>query len=335
MLHLVGAFWQTDMAFWKNFASTLVASLGIEHNTTTHLEKLISALGALLGILTVYWVSQWYLHTEGMLLMVASMGASAVLLFAVPHGALSQPWPVLGGHLLSAFIGVSCHKFCPDHALAPALAVGLAVGAMHYLRCLHPPGGATALSAIIGGEQIHAMGYDYLLTPILLNVLAILLVAFLFNGLFPWRRYPAHIVKRHAHRHLPAQLQTGKVELTHEDLAAAIQQLNSYIDVTSEDLAELFELALQHAREHGSHPASIIGGRFYSNGQSGERWCVRQVIDIHAHPNAAKERVIFKNVAGAGAYDTGICRTDEFREWARFEVDHRNGQWVRLEQSRP
>lgn len=318
------------MAFLKRFTSELGASLGIEHNSTTHGEKLISALGALLGIFTVYWVSQWYLHSTGMLLMVASMGASAVLLFAVPHGALSQPWPVLGGHLVSALIGVSCQKFCPDHTFAPALAVGLAVAAMHYLRCIHPPGGATAMSAIIGGEQIHTMGYDYLLTPILLNVLAILLVAFLFNGLFPWRRYPAHIVRRRVHRQPSVQVQPAAVELTHEDFAAAIQQLNSFIDVTSEDLAELFALAQQHAREHGSHPASIIGGRFYSNGQAGERWCIRQVIDSHPDANAAKDRVIFKNVAGAGAFDTGICRTDEFREWARFEVEQRNGQWVRL-----
>src|SRR5690606_26570448 len=127
------------------------ALLGIETNATSHNEKLISAVGALLGILTVYWASQWYLETAGILLMVASMGASAVLLFAVPHGALSQPWPVIGGHTVSAFIGVSCQLLYPDHALTPALAVGLAVGAMHYLRCIHPPGGATALSAVIGG----------------------------------------------------------------------------------------------------------------------------------------------------------------------------------------
>lgn len=324
--------WQSNMAFGKLRASALGAMLGVEPNSTTHGEKLISALGAMLGILAVYRISLWYLPADGMQLMVASMGASAVLLFAVPHGALSQPWPVLGGHLVSAFIGVSCQRFCPDHLLAPALAVGLAVGAMYYLRCLHPPGGATALSAIIGGAPVHAMGYHYLLTPVLLNLLAILLVALLFNGLFPWRRYPAHIAKRSARLAPPKSPQAAMVELTHEDLAAAIQQLNSYIDVTSEDLAELFALAQQHARAHGSHPAVILGGKFYSNGQAGDGWCIRQVIDLHPHQNPAKDRLIFKNVAGTGAFDTGVCRTGEFREWARFEVEYRNGQWVRLEQ---
>ena len=314
------------MSSYRSFWSELVASLGIESNTTTHGEKLISALGGLFGILTVYWVSQWYLHTAGMYMMVASMGASAVLLFAVPHGALSQPWPVLGGQMISAFIGVSVQKLCPEQSLSAALAVGLAVGAMHYLRCLHPPGGATAMSAVIGGEQITAMGYQYLLTPVALNVVAILLVALVFNGLFHWRRYPAHIVRRRA---LPALAVSG-TPLTHEDLAAAIQQLNSYIDVTSEDLAELFELAVTHAQAHSSHPQGIIGGRCYSNGQTGNRWCIRQVIDIHHEADPRKERVIYKNVAGAGAFDTGICRKLEFLEWARFEVENRDGHWVRV-----
>jgi len=307
-----------------------MAWLGIESNTTTHWEKLISAAGALLGILAVYWVSQWYLHSTSMHMMVASMGASAVLLFAVPHGALSQPWAVVGGHLISAFIGVSVQKLCPDQALAPALAVGLAVGAMHYLRCLHPPGGATALSAILGGEQIAALGYHYLLTPVALNVGAILLVALVFNGLFPWRRYPAHFARRRSQPR-PAMSASG-TPLTHEDLAAAIQQLNSYIDVTSEDLAALFELAVNHAQAHGAHPREIVGGRFYSNGQTGSRWCIRQVIDANPHPHPRKASVIYKNVAGDGAFDTGICRKEDFMEWARFEVESRNGHWVRVKQ---
>lgn len=321
------------MSFFRRWMSELGAVLGIESNTTTHGEKLISAIGALVGIFTVYWVSQWYLHTTGMYLMVASMGASAVLLFAVPHGALSQPWPLLGGHLISAFIGVSVYKVCQHEALAPALAVGLAVGAMHYLRCMHPPGGATAMTAIIGGTQIHGMGYEYLLTPVSLNVVAILLVALVFNGLFPWRRYPAHIVRRRTQSRAP--LTASGSQLTHEDLAAAIQQLNSYIDVTSEDLAELFELAMRHAEAHSSHPHAIIGGRFYSNGQTGSRWCIRQVIDIQPHRQAHRESVIYKNVAGDGAYDTGICRRLDFVEWARFEVENRNGHWVRVEQPHP
>ena len=159
--------------------------LGIERNTTSHGEKWISGIGALMGILCVYWITRWvfpqgFTGTPGGVVMLTSMGASAVLLFAVPHGALSQPWAVVGGHLISATIGVTCQQLFPDHAWTAALAVGLAVGAMHYLRCIHPPGGATALAAVIGGAEVHALGYHYLLAPVLINVAAILLMGLFF-----------------------------------------------------------------------------------------------------------------------------------------------------------
>ncbi len=195
--------------------------LGIERNTTRHGEKWISGIGALLGILAVYGLTRWTFPTEaasavGGALMVTSMGASAVLLFAVPQGALSQPWAVVGGHLLSAFIGVSCQKLFPGHAWTAALAVGLAVLGMYYLRCIHPPGGATALAAVIGGPDVHALGYGYLLMPVLINVAAILSMAIAFNALFPWRRYPAHLHRRRQASRItqPAQRQ---FELTHQN----------------------------------------------------------------------------------------------------------------------
>ena len=119
------------------------------------------------------------------------MGASAVLLFAVPHGALSQPWNVFGGHVLSAIIGVSCAMLFSNEIIAASAAVGIAIGVMHYLRCIHPPGGATALAAVIGGEATHALGYQFVITPVLINALVMLAVAVAFNFAFPWRRYPA------------------------------------------------------------------------------------------------------------------------------------------------
>ena len=130
--------------------------LGIERSTTRHGEKLISGVGAFLGILAVYWGTRWcfpegFMHTAGTLIMVTSMGATAVLLFAVPQGALSQPWAVIGGHLLSAFVGVTVQQLVPDQSWTPALAVGLAVGIMHYLRCMQSAVGmcCSSRSAII------------------------------------------------------------------------------------------------------------------------------------------------------------------------------------------
>src|SRR5512134_363067 len=157
--------------------SQLAHLLGVERQTISHHEKLISALGGLAGILLVYLASRHYLGDGLGLMVVASMGASAVLLFAVPHGALSQPWPLLAGHVVSAAIGVTCARLLPDPLLAAPLAVGLAIAAMHYLRCVHPPGGATALMAVIGGTAVRDLGYGFILTPVLLNVAAMLAAA--------------------------------------------------------------------------------------------------------------------------------------------------------------
>lgn len=308
--------------------------LGIERSTTSHGEKLISALGACLGILAVYWGTRWcfpdgFMHTAGTLLMVTSMGASAVLLFAVPQGALSQPWAVMGGHLLSAFVGVTCQELFPDQTWTPALAVGLAVGVMHYARCIHPPGGATALAAVIGGAEIYQLDYWYLVFPILINVASIMLMAIAFNALFPWRRYPAHLVKRKIIK--PAVASERQFELTQEDFSAAMEQLNSYVDITSENLTQLLELAKQHAEKNITHPEHIVAGHFYSNGKLGNLWSVRQVVDAADNQNANKDQVIYKIVAGAGGYATGICLRSEFRQWSRYEVKQQaNGHWTKV-----
>ena len=145
----------TDMKTWiKHF----LYESGFNSQTVSNRERLITSFGGFCGILGVYFVSDTLLNAEATAMIIASMGASAGLLFAVPHSALAQPWNVVGGHLISALIGVSCARFIPDLLVAAALSVGCAIAAMHYLRCIHPPGGATALSAVIGGPMVHAMG---------------------------------------------------------------------------------------------------------------------------------------------------------------------------------
>lgn len=306
--------WQRLAAFWA-----------IAADTTSHREKLIAAAGAALGIAAVYTLSAWWLEGVAAVWMLASMGASAVLLFAVPHGALSQPWSLLGGHLLSALVGVSCYQLLGDWPGTGALAVGLAVAVMGYLRCIHPPGGATALAAVIGGESVHALGYSYLLTPVLLNAGAILLVAIAYNNLFAWRRYPASLMPKH----IPEPADATPV-LTHEDFAAAMEELDTYVDITSEELADLFARAWHHAREGEREPFAVLGGHFYSNGAAGEQWAVRQVIDLTEEPLNSQAHLIYKTVAGCNAYETGLCTLQEFRRWARFEVVQKDGRWRKV-----
>lgn len=312
--------------YWQEFR----AMIGLERNTTSHAEKLISLAGGLTGILAVYYISTLMLDNPfSQVIVLGPIGASAVLLFAVPQGALSQPWQVIGGNFLAAAVGVTCYKFIPDTLLSASVAVALAIGVMHYLRCLHPPGGATALTAVIGGDEIHDLGYSFLFEPVLINVLVIVAIAIMFNYAFHWRRYPAHLAKRHK-RSEEIQGDEREYELTQEDFAAAMQQLDSYIDVTSDGLTELLELAKQHAAKSATHPRDILPGHFYSNGKLGRLWSVRQVIDQADIARPDKDMVIFKVVAGNGGYETALCLRDEFRQWARFEVVLDNGRWVKV-----
>ena len=215
--------------------------LGIEADHVSHREKILSAAGGFAGILATIVLCGYFLDIRDAVLIVPSMGASAVLLFAAPHSPLTQPWSLVGGHLISAFVGVSCALLIPSTAMAGAAAVGLAIWAMYYARCIHPPGGATALAAVIGGSSVSALGYQFLLTPVLINVLVILLVAVLFNGLFRWRRYPAHwsIESDRSAR----VRDDGYEPIEHADLVYALSQIDSFIDVSEEDLLRIYDLA--------------------------------------------------------------------------------------------
>jgi CBS-domain-containing membrane protein len=233
----------------NNIINNFLNTIGFNRQTVSHKERLITSFGGFCGILGVYFVSDTLLDAQAAAMMVASMGASAVLLFAVPHSALAQPWNVMGGHLISAFIGVSCARFIPDMLLAAALSVGCAIAAMHYLRCIHPPGGATALSAVIGGPMVHAMGYGYALQPVLINAIVILGIAIVFNTLFDYYRYPALHAKSNAKTvihddHYPP--------IAHADLVYALSQIDTLVTVSEEDLLNIYELATGRDKPAGA-----------------------------------------------------------------------------------
>lgn len=221
--------------------------LGIELDEVSAREKVVSAAGGLIALLVVITISRDALGGAGASLLVASMGASAVLLFAVPHGQLSQPWPVLVGHIGSAVIGVACGKLIDDTRLAAAFAVGLAIGAMHVAKAIHPPGGATALSAVVGGAAVRSLGWSFVWRPVAVNALSIVAVAVAYNALFPWRRYPGHLVKRRRPSGMPPPAST----LTHDDVRRALRELDSFIDVSEDDLVRLHELL---TRSHEGRP---------------------------------------------------------------------------------
>lgn len=227
---------------WQKIITMIGYFPSVHFNFISHLEKIISTIGSFVGVFIVIFISRYFVNFADNALIIASIGASAILIFAVPHGALSQPWAVLGGHCISAFIGVSCYRFIPQFLLAAPTAVAIATLAMYYLRCMHPPGGATALTAVIGSEHIHALGYQYVMTPIFLNVVILLSSAVVFNYFFKWRRYPPRLMQKWSE---PTEKTTSakNESLSSDNLKYALEKMDSFIDVTEEDLKKIFSLA--------------------------------------------------------------------------------------------
>ena len=301
--------------------------IGLGSNKTSHREKLISGLGGFTSILLILLVSRQLVGQADATLIVASMGASAVLLFAVPHGPLSQPWALVGGHLVSALIGVSCYLLISNLFVAAALAVGLAISAMYFLRCIHPPGGATALTAVVAGSAVHELGYLYLLTPVLINVAVIFSVAILFNYLFPWRRYPVAIM--HYRRQRAAQAPPAGEALSRDDLEHALRQMNQYVDVSHDELERIYHLARN--RHEGQLSLDHIKlGRYYSNGEFGANWSVRQVVDESDNPRPGRDQIIYKVIAGQGRRSSGVISRQDFARWAKYEVFLNENSWQRV-----
>jgi CBS domain-containing membrane protein len=212
-------------------------------------EKLRSTFGAFLAILLVGWISSHSLSGSGLHVMVASMGASAVLLFAAPHSPLTQPWPLVGGHLISAFIGITCAKFVPDVWVATALAVSLSILAMHLTHSLHPPGGAIAMLSVLGSSHGVAQDYSFVIAPVGFNAVLILAMAIAVNNLMG-RRYPARPfpAKDKQHRHDdPKPLQ--RHGLKREDLRQALEKMDIFLDISEADLNMVFQHASMAAAE--------------------------------------------------------------------------------------
>lgn len=231
-----------------NLLQRLLPYLVSDSTPLSTAEKLRSTFSAFLALLVVGLISSLSLHGLGLPVMIASMGASAVILFATPHSPLAQPWPLVGGHLISAFIGVTCAKLVPEMWIAAALAVSLAILAMHLTRSLHPPGGASALLPVLGNNYVHADGYHFLLAPVGLNVLIIFAMALLVNNLLPGHRWPArpYPKKDALHRHDdPTPL--DRLGIDKDDLHKALEDLDIYLDVSEEDLNLVYSRAGIHA----------------------------------------------------------------------------------------
>ncbi|MEG0851951.1 HPP family protein [Flavobacterium plurextorum] len=173
-------------------------------------EHFWSFLGSFVGIGILAYVQSIHFTGNDAVYLIGSFGASSVLVYGIIQSPFSQPRNLVGGHVISAFIGVTVHKLAPDIIwIAAPLAVSLAIIFMQITKTLHPPGGATALIAIIGSDKIKALGYFYVVSPVLVGTLILLLTALLFNNMTSSRSYPSHSTY-HKHYHKIKKRLTGK-----------------------------------------------------------------------------------------------------------------------------
>jgi len=150
-----------------------------------------SWIGAFLGISAVAFMNYNLLDKTDLVMIIGSFGASAVLIYGAIKSPLAQPRNLIGGHVLSAVIGVAFFHLFGNHMwLASSMSVATAIAVMHATKTLHPPGGATALIAVIGSNKIHALGYLYAVIPVGLGALMMLVVALLVNNIPQTRKYP-------------------------------------------------------------------------------------------------------------------------------------------------
>ena len=207
-------------------------------------ERLLSGFGALCGLAISSLIS-WYVLGGMNAWYIAPMGASSVLLFAIPSSPLAQPWNVVVGNTLAGMIGVACSQFLPDLTSAFSVAVGLAIFIMMTTDSLHPPSGAVAITAVLGGEAVHRLGFHFVLYPVLLNSVLLLLFAVFFNRLIG-RHYP---ITAHVNERSKDPTPTQKVSIQPKDIEYALEQHTELLDISQYDLEKIILEAQEHASE--------------------------------------------------------------------------------------
>ncbi len=203
--------------------------------------KAVSTLACFTAVFLAGWVTTLLTGTPNSPVLVASLGASAVILFFIPNSPLAQPWPLIGGQIISALVGMICALAIPDVVIAGAFAVGSSVFAMLLLRCLHPPGAATALTPVTAGSAVTSLGLGFALVPVAINMLvlfglAVIVHRWLLNNAYPVvnkKTDAAQSVKQSTTQGLP------KISVSESDLRQALAHSDKFLDVSAADLSQL------------------------------------------------------------------------------------------------
>lgn len=237
-------------------------------------DRLRACLGAAIGVGTTGLICSLLLGDDPHLpLLAAPMGASALLLFAVPASPMAQPWPIIGGNIISALAGLAVSRVVPEPALAAGLAVALAIGAMSLTRCLHPPGGAIALTAAIGSPMVAEYGLGFPLVPVGLNALVLTMLGWAFHRLlrhgYPHAATPPPTNPRGTNDPLPRH----RVGFNEADIDAALADLGEAFDIDRDDLGRVLHRVELRAlgRTHGGVSCADIMSRDVVHVGAGDR----------------------------------------------------------------
>ena len=283
--------------------------------TASGAEQLRAAVGALCGLLITAVVSHFLLEPSGVaIFIVAPISASAVLLFALPASPLAQPWSAIGGNVVSGLVGAACVRWFGDSLPMPLLcgmATGLAIAAMFAMRCLHPPGGAVALTTVIGGPVVHAAGFEFALLTVLVNTSLLVGVAIVYNNL-TGRRYPHTQQPAHANPHKTADaVPTVRLGFKPEDLDAVLKQHDQVLDISRDDLESLFMQTEQRAyqRRFGIISCADIMSRDIVSAEFGtsleEAWQLMRRHQVAALPVLNRARRVIGIVTQTDFLDHG------------------------------
>ncbi|MDB5917944.1 MAG: hypothetical protein JWR40_2178 [Massilia sp.] len=273
-------------------------------NTASGREQLRAGIGAIVGLVLTAFLSYFFLNGKsGMAFLVAPMGASSVLLFAVPASPLAQPWSVFGGNVVSAIVGVTCASLIDNPMLAAPLAGGFAIVCMFLMRCLHPPGGAVALTAVLAGPAVRAAGYEFAFIQVGLNTALMVIAALAYNNL-TGRRYPhtqqSGMQPVHDTRD---PVPTERVGFTRGDLDAVLREYGQVLDVSRDDLENI--IVATEMKAHERRFGIITCGEIMSKDaitlefstELKEAWHLLRHHDLHALPVLNKARRVIGIVA--------------------------------------
>ncbi len=285
--------------------------------------KLLSVISSFFAIMISAWITQKSGVSASYPIIVASMGASAVILFIMPNSPLAQPWPLVGGHLVSAIIGITCAQLFADTIVASACASGGSVLAMLLLRCLHPPGAATALTPIIAGDPANFMNYSFVLMPVGINVAIMLVMAIVLNRWILHYDYPTNVHQAENKKEKPNNsIQSSMfTAVSEQDLEQALENMDVFMDVSTGDLGKLLSDAQKQSfkRRRGNVTCADIMVKNIPTVEYGteveEAWKIMQTEQLKAMPVIDKSRRIIGILTWNDFFKfIGVSVNESFRE---------------------